>query len=59
MNKTKLITFIYLLVRDYVPTGQIGNILVQLEAFKEDETVDFTNKFMEEYAKDVVERLTK
>lgn len=55
MPLDKLVAFVYLLVRDYVPAGQIGTILAQMKDWQG--PITFSNKFLEEYAKDVVERL--
>jgi hypothetical protein len=50
-----LVSFIYDLTRDHVPSGIIEGIMNGLP--KEGQEVEFTNGWLAEYSKDVADRL--
>ena len=53
-----IVCFFYLLMRDYLPTGEVAEIIQQLEKL-EMEPINYTNKHLEAYAKELVGRLFK
>lgn len=55
MDKTKLTMFIYLLGRDHVSLGTIEEIMLGISDL---DRVNFSNTYLEQYARDVAERLT-
>ena len=53
----KLVGFLYLLLRDYVPAGDIEEIMKQISKKESSETYEFTNGYIASYAKNIQERL--
>lgn len=51
-----LVSFLYLLMRDYLPVG-IAERLVEMHSYEE--TTSFTNGYLADYAKDLATRLKK
>ena len=51
-----LVSFLYLLMRDYLPVG-IAERLVEMHSYEE--TTSFTNGYLANYAKDLATRLKK
>lgn len=57
-SKSKLVAFIYLIMRDHVPPGEIEELMREhVHLIKADENVEFSNGWMAEHAKDVARRL--
>lgn len=57
MNDQGLITFFYLLMRNELPTGKIASIVKEIEAMPDGDEIVFTNKHLEAYAREIVDRL--
>ena len=53
----RLQAFLYLIMRDEMPTGVVANIVKDIENFKGDHYV-FTNKHLAAYAHELCGRLT-
>ena len=53
-SKDKLVTFIYILVRDHIPMGKIESIM---QEHVNDKEALFTNGYLARYSKDVAKRL--
>ena len=51
-----LVSFLYVLMRDYLPVG-IAERLVEMHSYEE--TTSFTNGYLADYAKDLATRLKK
>jgi len=51
-----LVSFLYVLMRDYLPVG-IAERLVEMHSYEE--TTSFTNGYLANYAKDLATRLKK
>ena len=58
MNSENLVTFLYMLMRDSLPTGEIERILEEVEKTKNQEVI-FTAKGLETYARELSERILK
>lgn len=59
MNNSEfgLVTFFYLLMRDDIVPGKVASIVQEVEATPANEPIIFTNKRLEAYAREVVNRL--
>ena len=55
-SNSKLVVFIYLLGRDYLPLGAIEEIVHKLDY---DDSTEFSNGWLANYAKNVADRLEK
>lgn len=53
LGKDKLVSFLYLLMRDEVPTGVIPQILAQIP----ESEVEYSNKYLREMASDYASRI--
>jgi hypothetical protein len=53
-SKDKLVCFLYILMRDYIPCGKVEEIMY--EQISDEESV-FTNGYLAKYAQDIAERL--
>lgn len=56
MDNTPLVSFLYELMRDYVPAGEIERITVEAEKHAE---VTYSNKHLAAYAKEIANRLQR
>ena len=56
VSKSKLMCFIYMLMRDKLPAGEIENMVNRVRELTAEEYV-FTNGYLGQYAKDLVDRL--
>lgn len=52
----RLVAFVYRLLRDHIPAGEIETLVLEVE--RHGGPVDFSNRFLAEYARNVVGRLT-
>ena len=52
----KLVALFYILMRDYVHVGDMTKIVIDLEQVIN--TFEFSNKFLEDYSRNLLERLT-
>ena len=57
MNNKKLVDFFYILLRDKILFGDLEDILVNSLSIKNKETIIYSNKHLESYARDIVKRL--
>ncbi len=57
--RTKLTTFLYLLMRDHLPTGVVEGLIQKSDPGEDCEGVDYCCPHMEGKAKEMVERLTR
>lgn len=55
--KSKLVGFLYDIMRDHIPPGVIEEILLQTDKFDNDENFEYSNGWLAQYAQDVAERL--
>ena len=55
INENKLKCFITLLMRDYLPTGDVAKLIYLTNEHGDD--LEFSSKNIEAYAKELVERL--
>lgn len=55
-NAMKLTTFLYLLMRDTVPTGEVARIVKEIESSLDQEPC-FTNKHLASYAEEIAKKL--
>ena len=55
-NDSQLVCFLYLLMRDHLPTGTVEKILKDVN--KPKENVQYTNGWLAKYAQDVADELT-
>ncbi|MGH9716417.1 MAG: hypothetical protein ACRD4R_06790 [Candidatus Acidiferrales bacterium] len=54
---TRLVTFLYILLRDHLPAGDVEAIIVNhVEKFPDRRPI-FSNPFVEEYAREIASRL--
>jgi len=56
VKKGKLIAFFYRLLRDEIPAGCIEIIIKEISKNK-DETYEYSNNMLADYAEDIVKRL--
>ena len=56
MNKAKIVTFFYLLGRDFLPLGQIEELLESIESISV--MPIFSNKHLYKYAEKITEKLS-
>jgi len=54
----RLITFLYVLLRDRLPAGQVEAIVVDHVEKARDRTCSYSNPYVEAYARELAERLT-
>lgn len=52
MSTDKIVLFLYLLMRDFIPVGTVGTIMKEIDNLtcEYDNPVDFTNGYLAEYA---------
>ena len=53
----KLAAFLYLIMRDHVPTGVIANIIQEVDELAEDDTIVCSNDHLKAMAEDYAERI--
>jgi len=53
-----LIAFLYLIMRDELPTGKVCNIITQIQNFHSDEII-YSNPHLHDLAKDYATRITE
>jgi hypothetical protein len=56
LNKENLVAFLYMLMRDSLPTGEVARLVVEVEKTKGQE-IAFTSKGLEAYARELSDRL--
>lgn len=56
MDQEKLVTFLYLLMRDELPTGRVVELINQATTWP-DRTAVYTNKHLEAMARDYTNRI--
>lgn len=56
-SRCKLVCFLYLLMRGYVNSGQVEEIMTQLAQSDPDTSYQFCNGYLAEHAYDIAERL--
>lgn len=56
-SRSKLVCFLYLLMRGYVNAGQIEEIMTQLAQSEPDTEYQFCNGYLAKHAFDITERL--
>lgn len=54
--KNKLVDFLYCLLRDRVPPGEIETLIANIEAAQDNES-EYENKHLEAYARELADRL--
>ena len=52
-----LVVFLYLLMRNHLPTGVVAEVVKEAELVGPDEPSQFSNGWLAEYAKDLATRL--
>lgn len=55
-TEEKLVSFLYILMRDYIKFGSIEDIMKNHVVWNNDECV-YSNKFIEQYARSLIHRL--
>jgi hypothetical protein len=58
-SEDPLVKFFYLLIRDYMPAGDIESLMNSVENYKSDIPTVFTNGWLAEYAMNLAKRLRK
>jgi hypothetical protein len=53
----KLIAFFYILMRDYLPCGNVEKIVIDIVDHIDIGSIYFTNKYLAKYSKEIVNRL--
>jgi hypothetical protein len=56
-TQDKMVAFLYLLMRDHLPTGEVAEIVMDLE--KRGGSYNFSNGWLAKYAVDLTKRLYK
>lgn len=57
MNQTqKLTAFLYIIIRDHLPSGAVANAIMYLESMIEDD-VEFSNEHLKALAEDYAKRI--
>lgn len=51
--------FLYLLMRDHLPSGAVAEIIVEIEKTDSSKGVEFTNKYLALHASELADRITK
>jgi hypothetical protein len=52
-----LVSFLYVLMRDHLPTGVVAELVTSCELLGDDHQAQLSNGWLAEYAKDLAKRL--
>jgi len=57
-SRSKLVSFLYILMRDHLPAGEVEDIMLHdVDVLPKDENCSYTNGWLARYAEDLAKRL--
>lgn len=59
VDEERVVTLLYVIMRDRMPTGDVAKIMYDYMAKAGSQAVTFTNRHLEAYARDLVDRFMR